>query len=201
MITFRKPTIARTTWHVSLRGRLPHRGHVGRCFALIILLFIVSATALATSHRGKHVGKRNVAESSTRAEAKETKPDAKVPISVNRLETSDGSGIIAIIGAFPADLVNEAGQAYLEREFFEHVVAAALLLDHSRGSETYPMIEVAMLPQEKNQREGDFTFGKLKGHIIVVVEKRRVIVRCTFKDAQSQQLFAVKALVESLTAG
>jgi hypothetical protein len=175
---------------------------VGRCFAaLIILQFIVSATALAAPQRRKHVGKRDAAKTSTRAHAKETKADAKVPISVNRLDTSDGSGIIAIFGAFPSDLVDETGQAYLEREFFEHVVAAVLLLDDSQDSESYPMIEVAMLPQEKNQREGNFTFGKLKGHITVVVEKRRVIVRCIFAEEQPRQIFAVKALAESLTAG
>jgi hypothetical protein len=202
MITCREHSIASAACHISLVGRLPHRGHAGRCFAaLIILLFIVSATALAAPHRGKHIGKRKAAERSRRAHAKETKPDAKVPISVNRLDTPDGSGIIAIFGAFPSDLVDETGQAYLEREFFEHVVAAVLLLDDSPDSETYPMIEVAMLPQEKNQREGDFTFGKVKGHIIVVVEKRRVIVKCIFKEAQPQQIFAGTALVERLPAG
>ena len=201
MIRFRTHATASTAFHVSPSGRLPRRGDAGRSSAaLIILLFVASASTFATPRPGNHVGKHKAAEPSTRAQAQKTKRDAKVPVSVSRLETPDGPGIIAIIGEFPRDL-DEVGEVYLAREFFQHVAAAVLGLD-STGSESQTMIEVAMLPQEKNQREGDFSLGKLKGHIVVVVEKRRVIVTCTFKVAQNpQQIAAVKALIERLTAG
>jgi hypothetical protein len=203
MITFRKHATASPAFHVSPFGRLACRGDAGRFFAaLIIPLLVASATALATPKSRKHVGKHKAAEPSTRAQAQKTKRDAKVPISVSRLETPDGPGLIAIIGEFPSDL-EEVGQVYLAREFFQHVAAAVLGLD-STDSESHTMIEVAMLPQEeKNQREGDFILGRLTGHIVVVVEKRRVIVRCTFTEAQNQpqQIAAVEALIERLTAG
>jgi hypothetical protein len=51
------------------------------------------------------------------------------------------------------------------------------------------MLKVAMLPQEKeNQREGDFTFGKVSGHMVVLVEKRRVLVACTFSETERKPL-------------
>lgn len=202
MIRFRKHATANTAFHVSPSGRLPLRGDAGRSSAaLIILLFVASASTFATPRPGKLVGKRKAAEPSTCAQAQKTKRDAKVPVSVSRLETPDGPpGIVAIIGEFPCDQ-DEVGQVYLARAFFQHVAAAVLGLD-STDSESHTMIEVAMLPQEKNQREGDFSLGKLKGHILVVVEKRRVIVTCTFKVEQNpQQIAAVKALIERLTGG
>ena len=59
-----------------------------------------------------------------------------------------------------------------------------------------------MRPQEKNSAKATSS-SAVEGHIIVVVEKRRVIVTCIFTDTQNhpQQLFAVKAVVERLTAG
>jgi hypothetical protein len=78
-----------------------------------------------------------------------------------------------------------------------------LLLDNRADSEAHARIEVAMLPQEKNQREGNFIVGKLRGHIAVVVEKRRVIVTCTFRDVLNEplQIAEAKALVASLITG
>src|SRR5688572_5395602 len=173
LITFRKHTIAGTAY-VPLIGRL-RRGDAGRGFtALIILLLVASATVYATPRPAKDVRNHKAPKTSTRAEVQGIKPHAKVPISVNRFDTPDGPGIIAIIGEFKSDL-KEVGQAYLAREFFQHVAAAVVLLDESVDSKSHAMIEMAMLPQEKNQREGDFILGKLKGHIVVVVEKRRVI--------------------------
>jgi hypothetical protein len=79
--------------------------------------------------------------------------------------------------------LDEAGQEFLKREFFEHFASDVLGLGDSDPSRE--MLKVAMLPQEKeNQREGDFTFGKLSGHMVVLVEKRRVLVACTFSEAE-----------------
>ena len=105
---------------------------------------------------------------------------AKIPIRVQRVETPDGPGVFATIGEFPEDL-NEAGQEFLRREFFEHFATDVLgLADSTRGT----TLKVSMLPQNKeNQRECDFTAGKVTGHIVVLVEKRRVLIACTFSEA------------------
>ncbi|MFL6227329.1 MAG: hypothetical protein ACJ741_00965, partial [Pyrinomonadaceae bacterium] len=203
MITFRKHTIVSTDCHVSLLRMSPRRGCIGiRFAALFILAFVASATAFATPRHGKHVRRHIAAEPSTRAHAEKTEPDAKVPIRYTRLDLPEGPGIIADIGEFAFDL-NEVGQSFLEREFFEHFASDVVGLDDSSGSESRTALKVTMLPQEKNQREGDFIFGKVKGHIIVVVEKRRVIVACMFKKAQNQppQIAVARALAERLTAG
>jgi len=114
--------------------------------------------------------------------------EAKIPIRVKRVETPDGPGVVATIGEFPEDL-DEAGQAFLRREFFEHFASDVLGLSDSAQGTT---LKVAMLPQEKkNQRECDFTAGRVSGHIVVLVEKRRVLIACTFAEAgQKQQLLA-----------
>jgi len=172
-----------------------------RFAALFILSFVASATAFATPRHGKHVRRHNTAEPSMQEQAEKTKPDAKVPIRYTRLDMPEGPGIIADIGEFAFDL-NEVGQSFLKREFFEHFASDVVGLDDSSDSESRTTLKVTMLPQEKNHREGNFIFGKVKGHIIVVVEKRRVIITCMFKKAQNQQqIAAVKALVERLTAG
>ncbi|HEY0377752.1 MAG TPA: hypothetical protein VGC87_12575 [Pyrinomonadaceae bacterium] len=163
---------------------------------------MASATAFATPPQGKRIKGNKAKKPSTRAQAEETKPDAKVQVRLTRFDTLNGHCIIANIGEFPADLT-VIGQYFLEREFFERIASDVLGLDASPGSESNTALKVAMLPQKKNQREGDFIFGKVKGHIIVVVEKRHVIVACTLEEAQnqSQQIAAVKALVARLTAG
>jgi hypothetical protein len=120
--------------------------------------------------------------------------ESKIPIRVMRVETPDGPGVLATIGEFPSDL-NEAGQEFLKREFFEHFASDVLGLGDSDSARA--TLKMAMLPQEKeNQREGDFTFGKLSGHMVVLVEKRRVLVACTFSEAERrpQLLAAVRRL-------
>ena len=123
-------------------------------------------------------------------EAGEEGAESKVPIRVTRVEMPDGPGVLATIGEFPADL-NEAGQEFLKREFFERFASDVLGLGDADTSER-ATLKVAMLPQEKeNQREGDFTFGKLSGHIVVLVEKRRVLIACTFLEVERKpQLLA-----------
>ncbi|HEX7314203.1 MAG TPA: hypothetical protein VF297_09780 [Pyrinomonadaceae bacterium] len=120
--------------------------------------------------------------------AAEPAVEAKIPIRVKRIETPDGPGVVATIGEFPEDL-NEAGQEFLKREFFEHFATDVLGFGESTPGTT---LKVAMLPQEKdNQRECDFTAGKVAGHIVVIVEKRRVLIACTFSEAaQKPQLLA-----------
>ena len=114
--------------------------------------------------------------------------EAKIPIRVKRVETADGPGVVATIGEFPEDL-NEAGQEFLKREFFERFANDVLGFSESTPGAT---LKVAMLPQEKeNQRECDFTAGKVSGHIVVLVEKRWVLIACTFSEAgRKPQLLA-----------
>ncbi|HZT61193.1 MAG TPA: hypothetical protein VFA21_21480 [Pyrinomonadaceae bacterium] len=211
MITFRKHAIASTDCHVSLLGRGPRRSGAKnpRLIALIIISLVAASSAFASPQQ-KQQAKERAAEgpsAQTRQQGEEAKEnsesDPKVPIRLTRLDTPDGPCILATIGDFPADL-NEAGQEFLKREFFEHFASDVLGFGESPDPATHATLKVSMQPQEKeNQREGDFFFGKVRGHIIVVVEQRRVMVACTFDDAQNQpqQMAAVKALVERMTAG
>ena len=120
--------------------------------------------------------------------AAEPAVEAQVPIRVKRVEMPEGHGLIATIGEFPEDL-NEAGQEFLRREFFEHFATDVLGLGGATQGAT---LKMAMLPQEKeNQRECDFTAGKVSGHIVVLVEKRRVLIACTFSEKEQRpQLLA-----------
>jgi hypothetical protein len=159
---------------------------------------LTAATGAARAQQQDKAGAKGAepaAESPTpnglKAEAVE---ESRIPIRVTRVDMPDGPGVLATIGEFPSDL-NEAGQEFLKREFFEHFASDVLGLGES-GS-TRATLKVAMLPQEKeNQREGDFTFGKLSGHIVVLVEKRRVLVACTFSEGERkpQLLAAVRGL-------
>ena len=131
-----------------------------------------------------------VAGAAPRQQQKQAAPavEAKIPIHVERVEMPDGPGVVATIGEFPEDL-NEAGQEFLKREFFEHFATDVLGFGESTPGAT---LKVAMLPQEKeNQRECDFTAGKVSGHMVVLVEKRRVLIACTFAEVgQKPQLLA-----------
>lgn len=120
---------------------------------------------------------------------------AQVPIRVERVEMPDGPGLVATIGEFPEDL-NEAGQEFLRREFFEHFATDVLGLGEATQGAT---LKMAMLPQEKaNQRECDFTAGKVSGHIVVLVEKRRVLIACTFSEAERKPQLLARAGALSL---
>ena len=145
---------------------------------LTLLLAAHAAAAAAPQQKGQQDG----------AAAEEPAVEAKIPIRVKRVETPDGPGVVATIGEFPEDL-NEAGQEFLRREFFEHFATDVLGLGESTAGAT---LKMAMLPQEKeNLRECDFTVGKVAGHIVVLVEKRRVLIACTFSEAgQKPQLLA-----------
>lgn len=117
---------------------------------------------------------------------------AKIPVRVRRVEMPGGPGIFATIGEFPTDL-NEIGQEFLKREFFEHFASDVLGLGDADSSPGVTL-KIAMLPQEKaNQREGDFTFGKLSGHMVVLVEKRRVFIACTLSEAEQGPQFLAGA--------
>ncbi len=134
------------------------------------------------------------------AAAAEPAVEAKIPIRVRRVETPDGPGVVATIGEFPEDL-DEAGQEFLKREFFEHFATDVLGFGESAQGAT---LKVAMLPQEKeNQRECDFTAGRVAGHIVVLVEKRRVLIACTFSEVgqKPQMLAGARALSRLADAG
>jgi hypothetical protein len=194
MNSFRKHAAESTRRPNSFLGRRRDALAAPR-FALITLILLVAATGAAASPRvQKHgpvgaKGAEPAAESPAQpARGKEGEPaeEARIPIRVTRVETEDGPGVLATIGEFPSDL-NEAGQEFLKREFFEHFASDVLGLGDSDQSRT--MLKVAMLPQEKeNQRECDFTFGKVSGHMVVLVEKRRVLVSCTFSEVARKPL-------------
>lgn len=148
--------------------------------AVALLAFLLAAQAFA--------GAAPLQQKGQDAPAAEPAVEAKIPIRVKRVETPDGPGVVATIGEFPEDL-DEAGQEFLKREFFEHFATDVLGFGESTPGTT---LKVAMLPQEKdNQRECDFTAGKVAGHIVVLVEKRRVLIACTFSEVgQKPQLLA-----------
>lgn len=169
MMSFRK--------HAARSTRRPDSFLWRRAFEAVALL-----TALLVAH--------TVAGAAQRHQKKHAAPpaEAKIPIRVKRFETPDGSGVAATIGEFPKDL-DEVRQEYLKREFFELFATDVLGFSDSAQGVT---LKVAMLPQEKeNQRECDFTAGKVSGHIVVLVEKRRVLIACTFSEAgRKPQLLA-----------
>jgi hypothetical protein len=151
------------------------RARGAKAVALVALLLAAQLSAVAAPRQQKQQ------EAAPAAAAPEPAVEARIPIRVKRVETPDGPGVVATIGEFPEDL-NEAGQEFLKREFFEHFATDVLGLSESNPGVT---LKVAMLPQEKeNQRECDFTAGKLSGHIVVLVEKRRVLIACTFSEKE-----------------
>ena len=145
-------------------------------------------TLLLAAHAAATAAPRQKGQQDAPAAAEEPAVEAKIPIRVKRVETPAGPGVVATIGEFPEDL-NEAGQEFLKREFFESFANDVLGFGESMRGAT---LKVAMLPQEKeNQRECDFTVGKVSGHIVVLVEKRRVLIACTFSEAgRKAQLLA-----------
>jgi hypothetical protein len=107
--------------------------------------------------------------------------DAGIPVHISRLETPDGPYIVATIGDFPTDLDGRR-QEFLGREFFENFAGEVFGIGDPGAT-----LKIAMLPQEReDRRECDFTFGKLSGHMIVMVQKRRVVVACSFGEAEGQ---------------
>jgi hypothetical protein len=197
MISFRKHAAESTRRPNSLLGRRRRQAaEAAPRFALLTFILLAAATGAAASPRAQQPNQAGarVSEPAAQSPAQPAGKDgpaeeARIPIRVTRVETPDGPGVVATIGEFPSDL-NEAGQEFLKREFFEHFASDVLGLGDSDSARA--TLKVAMLPQEKeNQREGDFTFGKVSGHMVVLVEKRRVLVSCTFSEAgRKPQLLA-----------
>jgi hypothetical protein len=192
MISFRKHALSDTGWPVSFLGgrRLRANPSHGLAALFVLLLFAASASA-APQQKGaeKKQNDGHVAdaqkESAPEAASQDEKPgaDAKIPIRISRLETPDGPYIVATIGDFPADLDGRR-QDFLGRDFFEHFASDVLGLGDPDSGAT---LKMAMLPQERDdRREGDFTFGQLSGHMIVLVQKRRVMVACSFAEGEAQ---------------
>ena len=194
MISFRKHAAESTRRPNSFLGRR-RAAESARSFALLTFVLLAASAWAAASPRVQKQdqagakGAEPAAGAPAPAQEGEGGEEAKIPIRVTRVEMPDGPGVLATIGEFPSDL-NEAGQEFLKREFFEHFASDVLGLGDSDSARA--TLKVAMLPQEKeNQREGDFTFGKLSGHIVVLVEKRRVLVACTFSEVgRKPQLLA-----------
>ena len=176
MMSFRK--------HAAVSTRRPDSFLWRRALeAVALLTLLLAAHAVAGAAPPQQKGQEAPAAANN-----EPAVESKIPIRVKRVETPDGPGVVATIGEFPEDL-NEAGQEFLKREFFEHFATDVLGFGETAPGVT---LKVAMLPQEKeNQRECDFTAGKVSGHIVVLVEKRRVLVACTYSKAgQKPQLLA-----------
>lgn len=190
MISFRKHAAESTRRPNSLLGR--RTAESATRFALLTFVLLAAAAGAAASPRVQTQGQAGAkgAEPAAKgegAEGGEAGEEARIPIRVTRVETPNGPGVVATIGEFPSDL-NEAGQEFLKREFFEHFASDVLGLGDADSS-ARAMLKVALLPQDKeNQREGDFTFGKVSGHMVVLVEKRRVLVACTFSEVERKPL-------------
>jgi len=192
MISFQKHAPESTRRSDSLLGS---RLHTACAAALMVLLLAAPSAAGVAPRQGEGVKSREgrppaaAPEKPMGGAAEAAVVESKVPVRVTRINTPEGPGVFATIGDFPEDL-NEAGQEFLRREFFEHFASDVLGLGES-GAER-AMLKVALLPQEKeNQREGDFRLGKVSGHMVVVVEKRRVLIACTFSEQEERpQLLA-----------
>jgi hypothetical protein len=179
MISFRK--------HAPESTRRPNSLLNGGVAALLMLL--LAAPLAAAAPRQKENAKSREGQTAAASPAKpaqgpgaEASVESKIPVRVARVNTPEGPGVVATIGEFPEDL-NEAGQEFLKREFFEHFASDVLGLGETDAERA--TLKVALLPQEKeNQREGDFRVGKVSGHMVVLVEKRRVLIACTFSESE-----------------
>ncbi|HEX8501872.1 MAG TPA: hypothetical protein VF659_14915 [Pyrinomonadaceae bacterium] len=204
MISFRKHAAESTRRPNSLLGRRNLKvAEAAPRFALLTFMLLAGANMAASAPRVQKPGRAGAKTAKPAAESPQAEPaeEARIPIRVTRVETPDGPGVVATIGEFPSDL-KEAGQEFLKREFFEHFASDVFGLGDSDTLRA--TLKVAMLPQEReNQREGDFTFGKVSGHIVVLVERRRVLVACTFSEAagKSQLLAAVERFAALAAAG
>ena len=182
--------------HAPESTRRPNSLLISRAAALLMLLLAASWVAAQQPKENVKPSREEPAAASPAKPAQgaqvpgaATVAESKIPVRVTRVNTPEGPGVVATIGEFPEDL-NEAGQDFLKREFFEHFASDVLGLGES-GAER-ATLKVALLPQEKeNQREGDFRAGKVAGHMVVLVEKRRVLVACTFSEVeQAPQMLA-----------
>ena len=191
MISFRKHALSDTGCSVSFLGGRGRRANPSPGLAALAVLLLAAASAFASPQQkgagkprsGEHVADAQK-ESAPEAAGRDEKSggDSKIPIRISRLETPDGPYIVATIGDFPADLDGRR-QDFLGRDFFEHFAGDVLGIGDPDSGAT---LKMAMLPQEKDdRREGDFTFGNLSGHMIVVVQKRRVMIACSFAEDEA----------------
>ena len=186
MISFRKHALSDTGCSVSFLGGRGRRANPSPGLAALAVLLLAAAGAFAAPQQkgagkprsGEHVADAQK-ESAPAGRDEKSGGDSKIPIRISRLETPDGPYIVATIGDFPADLDGRR-QDFLGRDFFEHFAGDVLGIGDPDSGAT---LKMAMLPQEKDdRREGDFTFGDLSGHMIVLVQKRRVVVACSFAE-------------------
>lgn len=188
MISFRKHAPESTRRPDSLLARRGLHVKAASNIALLIVLLLAASPAAAYVPRQKQQAGNAARSAQSPAPAAQESAEVRgeeglIPIRVMRVETPDGPGFVATIGEFPADL-NEAGQEFLKQEFFEHFASDVLGLV---GPDTRETLKVSLLPQEKeNQREGDFISGKISGHMVVLVERRRVFVACTLSESVSR---------------
>lgn len=161
-----------------------------RLAALLIILLLAPAGAFAAPRqkgaarhrsggRAADAPRRPAREAAARGE--DADGGAGIPVHISRLETPDGPYVVATIGDFPSDLDGRR-QEFLGRDFFENFAGEVLGIGDPGAT-----LKLAMLPQEReDRRECDFTFGKLSGHMVVMVQKRRVVVACSFAETEAQ---------------
>lgn len=198
MISFRKHAHESTRRPNSFLASPARAAYAAACVsALLSLLLFAPSSAAAQGRKRRSASKAQTAAPLQKKDAPDEKgegvadapaEEGHVPVHVGRVETEEGPVVFATIGEFPSDL-NEAGQEFLRQEFFQHFASDTLGLEESDPKAA--TLKVAMLPQEKeNQREGNFTFGKVSGHILVVVERRHVYVACALTKAATPQMLA-----------
>lgn len=198
MISFRKHAQESTRRPNSLLAGSARAAYAAACVsALLSLLLCAAPDAAAQGRKRRSASKPQAGAPSQKNAAPDEKgegaadvsaKEGHVPVHVGRVETAEGPVVFATIGEFPSDL-NEAGQEFLRQEFFQHFASDTLGLEESDPKSA--TLKVAMLPQEKeNQREGNFTFGKVSGHILVLVERRHVYVACALTKEATPQMLA-----------
>lgn len=194
MISFRKRALRNTEWPISFLGGRGPRPNVSPSLAALLILLLLAAASAYASPRQKEAAKSRGGGHAADAQrepahvpdgqGEKADADSKIPVRISRLETPDGPYIVATIGDFPTDL-DARRQDFLGRDFFERFAGEVLGIgDPDSGGAT---LKVAMLPQEReDRREGDLSFGELSGHMIVLVQKRRVVVACSFAETEAE---------------
>lgn len=139
--------------------------------AVTLAALLVQAPAFAWQQAGQAAAAKGVAAKAG---------DDGVPVRISVAGTKDEPYLVAQIGEFPFDLLDDAGKQFLKQEFFEHFFADTFGLDLSEVRST---MKIKLLPQTKElEREGEFAFDGIAGRIHVVVAKRSVLVTCKFSE-------------------
>lgn len=205
VISFRKHAQESTRRPNSFLASPARAGYAAAYVSVLLsLLLFAPSSAAAQGRKRRSASKPQAGAPSQKKAAPDGKgegvanvhaKDGRVPVHVERVETTEGPVVFATLGEFPSDL-NEIGQQFLSQEFFWHFASSTLGLEEFDPKAA--TLKVAMRPREKeNQREGYFTFGNVSGHMLVVVESRHVYVACALTKAAVPQMLARAARAAS----